>query len=151
MILVVGKSHRKSTINPFYILGPISLVLLLAAAVWAGSNAMFIKKAVPVTGTVIDLVEQGRGVTPLIRFDNTTGEQFRFKPHSSQSPSPYVIGDQVNVYYDPVNPAHSKLDSFVGLWFGPLMLGIAGLVNLILGIILGRIFKHRHSLIQKSS
>ena len=145
MIVVVTSSRRRGgrTINPFYVLGPISLVLLLLAGIWYGKNALFIRSAEEVTGTVIDIVEQGRGVTPLVKFKTSQGEEMRFKPHSSQSPSPYAIGDQVKVYYDATSPAHSKLDSFVSLWFGPMMIAIAGAVNALLAIILGIVYK-RH-------
>lgn len=146
MIVVTGK--RRSIINPAYILAPIGIVMIMVALVWFARTAQFLDDAIQVNGTVIDIVEQGKGVTPLIMFEDSDNTQYRFRPRSSQSPSPYQIGDVVQVYYDFDRPAHSKLDSFVSLWLGPTLIGSAGVVNLLLAIILGLVYKRKHKLSQ---
>ncbi len=143
MIVVAHHTRYRLKTHSVLVLFLVSLGLWLAAATWYGRTALFIQTAVPVTGTVIDVIQQGKGYSPLIRFDNTAGEQFRFKPHSTQSPTTYAIGDQVSVYFDAARPAHSKVNSFASLWLGPMLLALAALANTLLAIIFHIALKRR--------
>jgi len=120
------------------ILSLVATLLLIVSAVWGGISYTFIHSATQTTGQVIGLETQGRGFSPRIQFTTEAGEVLDFKPMSSQSPSPYQVGDTVTVYYFPEAPEAAKLGSFISLWFGPMMLGIAGFINAVLALALKR-------------
>ncbi len=123
---------------PSIILVGVAAALLLAAAIWGGYNANFIRQATTVPGTVVDLIPVGRGTRGYhvkVAFTTLAGEHITYQPLSSARPAPFAIGDAVTVYYDPQHPQHAKLDWFLNLWFGPLMLAVAGGVNGLLSLI----------------
>ena len=116
------------------IMGIVAGGMLLAGAIWGGYNYLFIRQAETATGVVTDLIPVGRlgkGYYPQVQFTTLAGEEITYQPLSSQNPPAFAIGEQVTVYYDPANPERAKLDWFVNLWLGPMLLAMAGAIDVI--------------------
>lgn len=119
------------------ILVAISTLLLGAGVVWFLYNLAFTSNAEVTSGTVIELVQRGKyGYAPRVQFTDLDGTVHTFTSQSSQSPAIAQPGESITVFYHTNNPDQALVYSFVSLWFGPLMLYIAGTVNLVVSIIL---------------
>jgi hypothetical protein len=114
----------------FKILSIVALLLLLASGLWALHSKNTVDNGVKTQGTVTQILPQGRGYTPEVTYI-VEGKTYTYHSWSSQSPSPYQVGDPIEIYYDPNDPAQASLNSFISLWFGPLMLAGAGMLDLI--------------------
>lgn len=118
------------------ILLSIGSLLLIAGVVWFLYNLHFVDTAEMTQGTVIELIRKGKGgYSPTIEFIDNTGMLHTFTSRSSQSPAIAQVGEAVPILYLASDPSRAILFSFVSLWFGPLMLYIAGLINILLAII----------------
>ena len=53
---------------------------------------------------------------------------------SSSVKDRYKIGSTLNILYDPKNPSTARIADFAGVWAGPIMLGLFGLVVLAIGV-----------------
>lgn len=102
------------------------------------SNASFAAHAVHADGVVTDLDYQssskGKGTYhPLVDFTAANGTVVHYTSSSGSNPAAYSRGDHVAMLYDPANPEHAQIDSFMENWFGTLMLGAFGLVSTLIG------------------
>lgn len=124
-------------------------MLLAAAALsaigtvaWVASRVMFLADAERTTGTVVALREDQRkpvstfeepeGVTftPIVTFRDERGREHRFASAGGSNPPSQDVGEQVEVVYDPDDPADAELAGFWSLWLGPLLLGTLTLAML---------------------
>jgi hypothetical protein len=55
-------------------------------------------------------------------------EPLEFKAKPGLWPSPFSVGDDVVVAYDPADPGHAKIVSFWTLWFLPAVMVVFGAV-----------------------
>jgi hypothetical protein len=62
----------------------------------------------------------------VIRYRTADGEQVRFRGPSRDGPARLNEGDEVRVLYHPDAPEQARVDSFMGLWFVPVILWIVG-------------------------
>jgi hypothetical protein len=116
----------------------VGLGLVVGGAVWAVLTIRFVEKAERVTGTVVDISRErdSEGSVffhPVVRF--TVDQRTITFRSSSGSGNPPVIGDSVDVLYDPDDPQDAKLAGFVDLWLGPLVLGGIGVVALTVALV----------------
>jgi hypothetical protein len=92
------------------------------------------------TGGRIVAIERERGVKglpldhPVVRFTPPeTGETVEFKSRFGAWPSPFAVAENVEVAYDPADPAQARIHSFWTIWFMPILLAAFGLACLAAG------------------
>ncbi len=75
-------------------------------------------------GTVVDVTTKwsnpgGPGATgswlrfPVVQYDTADGRSITFTSRTGTSPSPYKLGRQVPVLYDPANPRDARINTFM--------------------------------------
>lgn len=113
-------------------------VVMFGLAFWtAGRDGEFFDGAARVSGRVIDLKAErvARGPQqyhPVVRFtDPASGRAVTFDSGFRLYPSPYDVGDEVTVAYDPAAPQHAEIDSFWIRFFYPLLMAILGAASLL--------------------
>lgn len=70
---------------------------------------------------------------PRVRFHAGTGQQIEFTGDVGSNPSGFAVGEAVRVCYDPSNPDDARIDTFMQLWFMPLLLGGIGTLFSLMG------------------
>ncbi len=80
--------------------------------------------------------QEGRMYTPTVTFTTPMGETRAFTSKVGTFPPRYHVGQQVAVVYDPDNPQHANIVSFMDLWFMPLFCGGFSSLFLLVGLIL---------------
>ena len=132
-----------------YVFSFVGLGMLVAAFFWYSSSSDFSEKGVSTQGTVIDLVvnrsSDSRTYSPVVVFQNEAGKQIEFKSQVGSSSPDYSRGDKVEVLYLPESPEQAKINSFLALWGGPLIIGGLGSIFFLIGggLIIYPIFKSR--------
>lgn len=133
-----------------YLFALIGLALLVGAGFMVHGTRVFLAHAVHAQGTVVDLVSSrasDRSLTyrPEVLFRDTQGRDIRFVSASGSNPPGYSRGEKVAVLYLPSDPENARLDGFMGVWFGPVILGGLGVVFFLTGggIILAGVRKAR--------
>lgn len=108
----------------------VSLVCFAAAGFLCFRELQFLSKAETAMGTVktiyTDWVPDHGGHTSycsLIEFTTKMGETVVYNPQLCSDQPLHQIGEQLKIYYDPLNPEFAKLDSFQRKYFGTLVLG----------------------------
>lgn len=97
----------------------ISLVLIYFAIKQYNSTSKLVNTGIKTTAEVIDLIEihgnKGYRYKPVFEFTDKTNTKITFKSNVSSNPSPYKIGDHVNIIYSKENNER-KIVSFWGLY-----------------------------------
>jgi hypothetical protein len=88
------------------------------------------------TGTVVDQLATSGGWRPVVRFVTASGQPVRFGSNVASRPARFRVGDQVRVAYDPANPSHAAIDSFVDSLAIPLMFSGIGLIIFLFGLLI---------------
>lgn len=106
--------------------------VMAGAAAWMGWRSLSLTTDGQVaTGTVVRLVEDDpneifTGISPVVEFE-ANGETYEVRSQNTyQWWDRYLrfpVGRQVEVRYDPANPATAEINSWVDLWVEPLCLG----------------------------
>ncbi len=108
-------------------------VMILFGIIFIGAGTylfndiqIFVEKSLPATGTVIRFSEefdQDSDILfcPIVRFETKKGEIIEFKSKTSSKPPSYSVGENVSVLYDPNNPYNAEINSFISLWFAPIL------------------------------
>lgn len=97
----------------------------------------FLNTAQSTSGVVVDLERRHSSSTsssgssttyaPVVEFTAPeSGQTITFTSNSSSNPPAYDEGDDVTVLYDPAEPEEARIDSFMSLWFLPLLLLVMG-------------------------
>ena len=119
-------------------------VVIALFAVWSLFNhlKLFIL-GVRTQGTIIDIDEQWRYggsrakkpyLHPVIEFETNRGETVTFTYGSVFLNGPPVVGDSVTVAYDPNTPDKATINSFMGVWAGPLAAAVLAAGTLYAGV-----------------
>jgi hypothetical protein len=109
----------------------IGACFLAGAAALGYSTSNFLSHAVHTEGVVLVPVtahQYGK-----YRFVDQEGQPHEFSPAETESPSPYALGETVDVLYLPQEPKSAKLDHYWSLWGGATILGILGAVFFLMG------------------
>jgi hypothetical protein len=101
------------------------------------STRDFIGEAATTGGVVIDLEREqdadgNDSYYPRVQFE-TNGRSYQFRGQVGSGYGTFKVGEQVEVLYDPADPHHARINSFVQLWFFPLFLGAMGVVFTAIG------------------
>ena len=68
-----------------------------------------------------------KAVVPIVRFTTGAGQEVTVRGSTWQRfQANYQAGDTVAVIYDPAQPQNARMDTFVEIWFAPLMLWLVG-------------------------
>jgi len=109
-------------IVPSRVIGVLFLLIALVnggLAIWFYiSTTRFVRHAVRTTGTVVRVVNGGGngGAYPVIDFTDSAGTTHQTTSWWSSDPPAYLVGQTVNVFYDPANPSKARIDGFAELW-----------------------------------
>jgi hypothetical protein len=113
-------------------------VAMLAGAVYLYSNTRsFLAGAVHAQGTVVDLQRtesldshSNRSVSyyPVVQYAEAGGRKIEFTSDSGSNPPAYSRGDQVEVLYHADAPEKARINGFMSLWFGTLIVSGLGVV-----------------------
>jgi hypothetical protein len=133
--------------------GGLSLIFFgFLIAVWSAQNFMSTRTFIANTGKAVGEIEEliphastggGSVYYPRIRFVNALGQSVEFVGSVGTNPSPYHVGDRLNVAYDLHSPAQAKVYDFLSLWFLPITLGVIGTVFFIIGSCLLLVMNYR--------
>ena len=117
-----------------------SIVPLGTAGYWYSNTGSFLDQAVETEATVMDVEKRKAGdgtmYYPVFSFVDEGGNEHKIYSTRGSYPPAYKPGDTVSIFYDPQNPEKTKLDSFVSLWLGPVMLGVLGLIPVFIGALI---------------
>lgn len=115
--------------------------LLLGLGLFAGAGYMYtdvrqlIATAEKAPGTVVGFERRsskgGSSDYPVIEFATATGEIRRFTTSGAGN---YTRGQMIEVLYDAGTPEKARVNVFIELWLGSLVLGAFGLLCLGVGI-----------------
>lgn len=126
------------------------VLCLLAAAGFAVEAALFVARSEPVKGTVVQRYDRvgetifDRGVTnyePIFTYmDGAT--QRRASVGSAHSSFDVAIGQTAMIRQIPGKTGNVRMDTWQGLWFMPVVLGLIGAASLIVaGLVWGLLRK----------
>lgn len=114
-----------------YLLRIIGVLLIVAGGGWLSMNTNLLRTGEKVTGTIIENIQKSRGYAPKVQY-TVQEKTFTIIATATKNPPQYTIGEDVTVYYDPQEPSHAVIASRFGMGFGPGMLFVAGIINLLL-------------------
>lgn len=116
----------------------------LAAAGWLGMQTReFVARAAHAQGEVTGLEASRSGSDssptyhPTVRFSAADGIEVTFRSSTGTNPPAHRVGDKVPVLYEPADPQHAEIDSFVDVWLAPLIVGFLGAVFTLIGLGVG--------------
>ena len=118
----------------------------LIAAILAGTSywlyqgrAVEIAAYQPAVGVIVGShvnTEGGRKMfAPIIRFESNDGESVEFKSRTFSRPPRFEIGDEIEIVYDPKDPARAMIDNFVVRYLTAIVIAIFAWAILILGLV----------------
>lgn len=122
----------------------LGIVLLVMAAYLFWSTKLFISRAMVTQGVVVENVrnysDDSYTYSPVIQFNTEDGRNVEFKSKMGSSSPTYSVGEKVEIFYEPNEPEHAKINSFMSLYFFPTILGVMGGV-MILGKLAMMLFR----------
>ncbi|CAE6794313.1 hypothetical protein R69776_04909 [Paraburkholderia nemoris] len=129
-------SHSRSTV----VILTLGLGALLFSLIWLVSSLVATHGMTSAEGTVVSYDQGGRAwrsYQPVIAFTTTRGEQEQITGTTLSTQPVYDIGQQLRVFYDPSNPAHSAIiDDFGQRWFPIAVLTLLSVVFSAIGVAL---------------
>lgn len=124
----------------FQIVAGIGLVLMVAAGITYFQTVNFLSHAKLTTGSVVGIftsVDQDTNSTlycPEISFTTKAGQTVKFEANTCSSPSIYIVGDLVNLYYDPQNPQDAQIKGFGPQYLLATSMLVSGLPLAVIGL-----------------
>jgi hypothetical protein len=99
----------------------LAFVFVVMGAGFAIHTHLFLKRAVPATGTIVKLVESNGddGETlyaPIFTFADARGNAYKIHSSTATHPAIGEVGDKINILYDPSNPEKAEINRFLHLW-----------------------------------
>lgn len=130
----------------------IGLLFLAAGAFVTWRAHTLIDVSTKADGMVIELrlSRPGSGSSghqPVVRFTTNEGSVVEFISSISSRPPAYKIGEQVQVLYDPKDPYHAEINSFLSLWLLPSIFLLLGGVFFVIGSVMIYFRKKRDEMI----
>ncbi len=119
------------------------LVMTMVGIFFGIRTVNFLRQAVKTQGTVIGYENrQSRDAErtytlyhPIVQFRDAKGEEQRVTMGLGNTSKSHAQGYQVNILFDPKNPANARIDSFVSKWLFPSAFCGLGLMTLITGLL----------------
>ena len=108
----------------------IGVGLIVGGWVYLKHTRDFMRHALVATGKIVDYItdsdDEGTFYKPVVHFATADGRQIEYQAHSGASYRTQPIGSEVTIHYDPTHPEHAVIESFLDLWFVPVILFILG-------------------------
>jgi hypothetical protein len=121
----------------FTIMGVVFLIAGIGMAVFVGAYvAGDYDKILNGERAEAVVVRADDGGKPVVEFRTKRNQRIRLEGKISISPSPYRVGERIDVFYDPADPSGALIDAFGERWFLPLLFGGFGAVFLIVGAVM---------------
>jgi hypothetical protein len=138
--LPLARNFRKNRwVGAFLLIG--GLALLIGGIWYVHAAVVFLDTTHKTAGTVLELKRE-RGVRgmrqdhPIVRFVvPETGREAVFKSKVGLWPSPFEVGEVVEVAYPPDDPRQAEINSFWTIWLPPLALLLFGSLCLGAGLL----------------
>jgi hypothetical protein len=134
-------------------LAVVSIIFLTLSVVAYVVARRFVDTAARTEGVVTGLVESrdtrsGSSYRPVFVFRDGNQVAHEIQSNVGSNPPAYKIGDRVSVLYATEKPDNAAIDSFLYLWFFPLLFGLLGTVQLAFALIffgIGKLLKRAAS------
>ena len=109
----------------------------------------FTRQASSSTGTVTDVKARTRRSHtsdgprmrtyhyPVVRFQTQDGRTVEFESETGTSGFSQKPGEQVGVLYNPLKPEQARINTFMMLWFTPLIFSVVGFCLFVFGSLFG--------------
>jgi len=109
----------------------LGIALLAGGLAWWQHVNRFVQSAGHAEGTVVEINESrdrdgNFSYSPAIEYTDHQGQLHKHRSNIKSNPSMYSVGDKVEILYDKDRPDSAGIDSWFGLYFGPLLLTILG-------------------------
>ena len=116
-------------------------VLLAVAAGLSIHKALFLKHSSVAQGEVIASIartdsEGTVNYCPQFNFVTADGRSYTVASSTCTNPASFAEHERVKVVFNPSNPKGAEIDSFLQIWFVPLVLGFIALAWLLFAAIL---------------
>ena len=137
--LASGSFRKNRLVGSFLVVA--GLGLLLGGGWFAIDAVIFLETAARAPGIVLELRRErgARGMPrdhPIVRFDLPgTGREVVFRSKVGVWPSPFEVGEAVEVAYDASDPERAEIASFWTLWLPPAALALFGLLCIGAGLV----------------
>jgi hypothetical protein len=106
----------------------IGLAFITLAVLIVINTRKFIAGAEYAQGTVVQMIGDRDGYSPVVKFSTAEGREISFEQAGRSNPPGYSVGEGVQVLYQPKEPDNARIDSFQELWLLPMIFGGMGLV-----------------------
>jgi hypothetical protein len=127
----------------------VALVSMAAGVTWGLVDYFFYAAATKTDGQIVEVLERRSNGTsafsPVFVFSDRDGVSHRIVSNTYSKPSMWSVGDRIRVAYAENDPTNCVIDSFMYIWFFPMMLMIAGLFPLVFWIPLFRYMRSKIS------
>jgi hypothetical protein len=144
MLRLPSPNARKGICRFFMVL---AIILLVCGGTWTWKTTSFISSARQAVGK-IEGYEQKKSTKrsrsggtrrttthrPRFTFQDDQGREHKVTSSVGGSKGAFKVGEEVEVLYDPQNPTDARINTFIQMWLGPLVIGGVGLVFLSLGV-----------------
>ena len=121
----------------------VGIVLLLITFFTFNNTQKFLDKARLTQGVVTELLPResrdsdskkvSTTYAPVVEFITDAGETITYISSSSSNPPSYDTGESISIYYLPDSPQRAKIDGFMDLWFGTVILAGFGSLFFLIG------------------
>jgi hypothetical protein len=115
------------------IFGGIGLAMLAITVHLIIQKNKFVHSSVVSKGRVIELgrhrgSKRGNTYYPIVEFYTQDGQKQLMHSSISSDPPAYKVNEEVEVYYQPDNPAHAEIKGFFSQWLPALITGFIGTI-----------------------
>ena len=122
-------------------LGLLAMALLLAGVGMVIQRENELARWEKARAEVVELIKRegaGSRYAVVMRFDDSRGTRHRFRSSFQSKPPDYMVGDAIDVYFNPADPAHLVIDSLAGKHLRAMVLLVCGVILVLLSLLARR-------------
>ncbi len=127
------RDHRSTLIGMTLMLAP----FVLLTGYLAYKSVWFQYVAEQAKGTVIEIKQDGVP-SLVVEYHTRQGASLTTQSDGSTAYDGYRVGDTLTVFYDAADPENARLDLFLELWLGTILMGGLTGIILLMAILIGR-------------
>jgi hypothetical protein len=118
------------------IVGPI---LMGFGILWTVQTLVFLHHATQTEGSIVALTpykgaDNSIESAAIYQFYSSNGTRHTRQSSLRSNPPDFAVGDQVGILYRLDNPEDARIDTFMQLWFVPLIVGVVGTLASLSGV-----------------